>query len=407
MFPTPVKTFVHPHAVYKLEYPAHWDQVTEKEGESCGFGPHDRDNVGLWISIMPVSADTDQAPEVLPQLMEHAIEKSGAANIRRDPSLKHYGLVADMTQEGQGGHYWLVAGGDVILFASTQVPVAERDEWNPIFQKMMTTLQITRDEHLLMRKVANEVLARLREKHPDQEFEFDAENKIRGKNQVVYLGNVFRDVKASPQRREQIVKRFVDTLSQPDATAELGHETWEGARGQILPVLKPRDYIKPEGPTQHILTSEWLADVVICYVIHNKKMFRFVTAWDVDRWGTTTTALHDLAIENLSKLPWPREIVGARVRHSGHVIVVDTDDSLASSRLLHPDLHRLFSGPLGSPFRAGIPCRNRLVLFSNSRGLAKKIGRKLKKDHDASSYSITPQPFIVAADGIALAQEGE
>jgi hypothetical protein len=33
--------------------------VTEKEGEACGFGPHERDDVGLWISILPMSVDTD------------------------------------------------------------------------------------------------------------------------------------------------------------------------------------------------------------------------------------------------------------------------------------------------------------------------------------------------------------
>src|SRR5437016_3506888 len=41
MLPTSPKTFVHPHKVYRLEYPAHWEQVIQKEGESCGFGPHD------------------------------------------------------------------------------------------------------------------------------------------------------------------------------------------------------------------------------------------------------------------------------------------------------------------------------------------------------------------------------
>jgi len=45
MIPVPVKTFVHTHKVYRLEYPAHWDQVAEKDGESCGFGPHDRDGI--------------------------------------------------------------------------------------------------------------------------------------------------------------------------------------------------------------------------------------------------------------------------------------------------------------------------------------------------------------------------
>src|ERR1700733_2351526 len=106
MFPTTQKKFVHPQKVYHLEYPAHWDQVVEKEGESCGFGPHERDDVGLWISVLPFSVDTDRLGAELPKLFAQAIENVDATNVRRDPSLRHHGLVADVTKDGQGGHYW-------------------------------------------------------------------------------------------------------------------------------------------------------------------------------------------------------------------------------------------------------------------------------------------------------------
>src|SRR5579871_1101159 len=125
------KPFTHPAKVYRLEYPAHWDQVQQDEGKSCGFGPHDRDDVGLWISIMPMSVDTDRLAEDLPKLMQESMEKTRATNLRQDKTLQHYGLKADMTKEGEGGHYWIIAGGDVVLFASTQVPAAERETWNP------------------------------------------------------------------------------------------------------------------------------------------------------------------------------------------------------------------------------------------------------------------------------------
>ena len=71
--------------------------------------------------------------------------------------------------------------------------------------------------------------------------------------------------------------------------------------------------------------------------------------------------------------------------------MVDTDDGLASSRLLHPELYQIFSGPLGSPFWAGIPCRDTLVVYSDRRELKQRIGRRLRKDHDASAYAITPR----------------
>jgi uncharacterized protein YtpQ (UPF0354 family) len=400
MFPTPLKSFVQPQSVYRLEHPAHWDQVVEKDGQSCGFGPHERDDVGLWISVLPFSVDTDRLQQDLPELMRQALQNAEAKDLRRDDSLRHYGLVADTTKEGEGGHYWIVAGGDVVLFASSQVPAAERDVWNPQFQELMRSLQITRDDHLFRRQVANELLAELRRQHPEQEFEYGADNKIHGRDRVVYLSNVLREVREAPERREQIIARFVEKIFAP-GTEQLGHEVWDEICGNVVPVLKHRDYLDRDGPTKHLLTRDWLDDVFICYAIRSKNLFRFVTGWDVDRWGLTAESVHEQALANLARLPWPKQMQGARMRDGGHVVVVDTDDNLASSRLLHPDLHRLFSAQLGGTFCVGIPCRDRLVIYSNRRELKQRIGRRLKKDHDASAYPITPRAFLVTRDGIA------
>lgn len=399
MEPLPLNSFVHPHKVYKLEYPAHWEQITEKDGESCGFGPHDRNDVGLWISVMPMRIDSDRLAEDLPKLMEQSLQKTGAENLRRAPNLNHHALVADMSKEGQGGHYWIVAGADVVLFASSQVPIAERDVWNPPFQKVMESLEITRDLEHLENKLVYEVVEMLRKRYPDQEFIYE-DGKLRGPNQVIYLSNLLREVQSDPKRRAKIVKHFVDNLSHPD-TSEIGHEEWNDVQYRVLPMLKPRNYINPDSPTQHLLTQEWLGDVLMCYVIKSKKMFRFVTDWDVRRWGIDATILHERCLTNLKNLSWPRELVGARMKDSGRVIVVDCEDGLASSRLLHPNLYQLFSGPLGTPFWAGIPCRERLVLFSDRKALKLKIGRRLSKDHNTSAYPITAKPFLVTRDGIA------
>src|SRR5262249_45806627 len=156
---------------------------------------------------------------------------------------------------------------------------------NPLYDQVMASLKITRDEALFLRRVASDVLLQLREKMPEQEFEFD-EKGIRGKNQAIYLGNLYKEVQASPKRRDSIIKHFVDKLSLSH-DVPMGAEVWEEVRGDILPMLKPRDYIDPNSPTQHLLTTEWLVDVVIVYVIRNKGFFRFVTGWDVNRWETT------------------------------------------------------------------------------------------------------------------------
>jgi uncharacterized protein YtpQ (UPF0354 family) len=401
MFPIPWKKFIHPAGVYRLEYPAYWDQVQKDEARSCGFGPHDRDDVGLWISIMPVSVDTDRLAEELPQLLSQALPHFQGSDLRRDPTLRHYGVKADMRKEGEGGHYWLIAGGDVVLFASSQVPAAERDFWNPNFEHLLATLEITRDEELALRKLTNEVLALLRQRHPEQDFQLD-EKGIRGRDRVVFLSNLHREVRAAPARRDQIIQHFVQSLGQ-SVSPLLGHESWEEAQSRLLPLLKPREYLDSDSGTQYSLVTDWLADVVICYALRSKDIFRFVTTADADRWQMDAQALHQVAIANLCRLAWPAKLEGARQPDGGRVIVITTSDGLASSRLLHPDLHRLFCGPLGSPFMAGIPDRDTLVVYSNRRRVKQRIARQLGKDHHTSSYPITPRPFLVTPDGIAPA----
>ena len=168
MYPIDWKKFVHPAGVYRLEYPAHWDQVQQDEARSCGFGPHERDDVGLWISLMPVSLDTGRLADELPKILNQVLPDMEGGDVRRDPTLRHYGVKADVRKDGEGGHYWLIAGGDVVLFASSQVPTAERDVWNPPFEQLIASLEITRDEELALRQLTNEVLALLRQSTPSK-----------------------------------------------------------------------------------------------------------------------------------------------------------------------------------------------------------------------------------------------
>jgi uncharacterized protein YtpQ (UPF0354 family) len=143
---------------------------------------------------------------------------------------------------------------------------------------------------------------------------------------------------------------------------------------------------------------------VICYALRSKNIFRFVATADADRWQMDAQAIHRVAIENLSRLDWPTKLDGARLQDGGRVILIATGDGLASSRLLHPGLHKLLSGPLGSPFRAGIPDRDTLVVYTDRHRSRLQTERQLGKDHRKSSYPITPRPFLVTPDGIAPAR---
>ena len=183
-----------------------------------------------------------------------------------------------------------------------------------------------------------------------------------------------------------------------------GREELDDVRDNILPVLKPSAYIEPETATERLVRTEWLGDVIICYAIRTEKVFRLLTDWDLNRWSMRHGVLHEVAIRNLARLPWPERMEGAR-QAGGRLIMVDTNDSLDASRLLHPELHRLLSGPLGSPFYAGVPNANTLVAFSaGDNSLFDHVLRQIQRDYHTSAYSITPQPFLVTSSGVTLAK---
>ena len=170
----------------------------------------------------------------------------------------------------------------------------------------MATLEITRDAELALRQLTNEVLVLLRQRHPEQDFQFD-EKGIRGHNRIVYLSNLYREIRADPARRVEIIQHFVQGLGQ-SADLTLGQESWEEAQARLLPLLKPRSYLNSDSATRYSLVSEWLADVVICYALRSKDIFRFVNTADVDRWQTDAQALHQVAVANLCRLDWPTGI---------------------------------------------------------------------------------------------------
>ena len=187
-------TFEHPAKAYVLEYPEPWEYLVQDEGRSCGFGPQDRDDVGLWITILPFRADTEALQADLRPLFEQAVGQGHLANIRPDPTLRHFAMRGDSTETGQGGNSWLVAGGDILLLASSQFPPAERDQWIAPFDRLMASLRITRDDEVFGLKVTHALLAHLRRQFPDAGYEVDGE-RIRGGDHIISPANLIRQVR--------------------------------------------------------------------------------------------------------------------------------------------------------------------------------------------------------------------
>ena len=398
-------TFEHPARVYSLQYPALWESLVQEEGRSCGFGPRDRDDVGLWISILPLRADTDALRSDLPALFEQAVGGPHVARIHQDPSLRHFALKGENTDPPRGGDFWLVAGGDVLLLASTQFPPKERDVWAGPFDLVMASLHIARDDEVLALRVTRALLERLRHQFPDHGYTFDGRH-IRGGGHVISPENLVRQVRAAPRRQAELIEHFVAglVLAGDDAPSA---DHLDAVRDLILPILKPSGYVRPNGPTASVIARPWLGETIVCYAIRGGKTFRLVLRHDCERWGLDALTLHELALGNLARLPWPRRLGGGGGSPEGRLVMFASGDGLDATRLIDPRLHGLAAPVLGSPFLGGAPDRDTLVLFpAGDAKLFAHVRGQVRRDFARTAYPVSPHLFRISSDGVAVAERG-
>ncbi len=397
---SPLTQFQHPHGTYRLAIPVSWEYRVEQDGRQCGFGPRDRDDVGLWISILPIRVESDQLGYGLREILHQAIGSS-VAEIREDDSLRHMALTAASLEEENGGSFWLIAGGDLVLLASTKFPSGERHPWEACFARVMATLQITRDAETTELRVRRKLLERLRRQFPDAGFEIEGD-RIGSGEQVIYPGNLVRRILRDPENEDAKIAEFASGLAFVGDDAPSA-ETLRAVRHLITPAIKPADYLRPDGPTSHVVHRPWLANLLVCYAIEGERTLRFVLEDDIRRWGIDVKELHDLSIANLTTRDWP----GLPDQHPNEGPLILLRSTGESRRILDPRLHATFAHVVGDVFFAATPERDTLVIVPGFCAESLDGARKaVRQDFETAAYPISSALFRVSLGRVALVEDG-
>ncbi len=392
--------FEHPKNIFQLEFPSEWDHQLEDDTRSVGFAPKGRDDVCLSCYIMPYSIDAETITKS-PLLVGHCekmFAQANAVNPRRDATFPYFAMVADRNQKGMSGYYWMVTACDIFLGLSTYYPEDEQHLWQPIFERMLSTFRIPRDTEALFNRAITRLLGKLHEKTPDEKYELHG-HELRGKNKTIPLGNLLAQVRQIPSDWEEITDQFFESAVTALYSDQLGAERLDDFREEIFPFIRPDSFAK-DG---QLAKNEWLANLNITYVIHIQSGFRYITTFDMERWGIELDELHQLAITNLSQLPTsaakPDIPDGALP-----FIMVAAGDNMEASRLLDPRLYEHFHEMLGGPFIAAIPSRDALILFPNDKDMRRSLQQTVRKDFETTAYPITDRLFLVTPDGTTLAE---
>jgi uncharacterized protein YtpQ (UPF0354 family) len=406
-------TYHHPDNWFFIDYPAHWKVEKESDGAvqfsvsgSAGWA-----GIMLFRAPLPIDTEVIAKSGMLEQFAVAMFAKVQSTNVRTDPTIIYSNYKADRPEEDQAGHRWFVLSADLFLGISTSCSVDQKETYSPLFERMLSSLRIYRDDELLATRVMSRVRSALVAAMPDAKIQENGLTITTEKFEIS-IGNILAQVKRNPQQFNEIVDQFIHgTIGLSQSDEALGQESWENVRDRIQPLLKSDKYIQDANErttrknksygSPFLISAPWLADLRICYALDNKDSFRFINSYDMERWGVSLETLSQIAIDNLQSLPPPKLIV---MRLSDELPGVGSLQPVAgasSSYLLHPRLFELASNELGRDIVAAIPARDALMLFEY-RGERESLLEAVAHDFATTNHPISDRLFRVTPDGIAL-----
>ena len=408
-------SFRHLDNLFEIDYPAHWKIQKEKDGSVEFFHPSKDEFIGMSIFKTPLHVDSKSIRESgkWEAVAQAMFEKVGSSNVRRDPTIIYENYTADRPEPEQGGRRWFVLAADLILCISTSMAVEATEKWQPVFERMLSSLRVERDDELLAVRIINRAHAKLTSALPDAKIEVKGLKLVTDRFELS-IDNLLPQVKRNPAELDEIVDRFVDGLVGMSNTENgMGKETWKEACEKIQPLLKSDKYVQDVNEIMtrprkdrpkvesFLVSTPWLTDLRICFAIDAAKMFRFVTNLDLNRWQVSVEELAQVAIDNLKKFPLPGIAVGSFGGGYPKIGALTPKGGAAASYMLHPQLFEIASQHLGNKIFAAIPSRDSLMLFED-RGQTEEIQPIVQHDFRQTNHPISDRLFRVTPDGIAL-----
>ncbi|XZE22412.1 DUF1444 family protein [Pirellulaceae bacterium SH449] len=407
-------TYRHPDNLFAIDYPAHW-KIEKTDDGSVEFSATETDDwagIMLFRIPMPIEAEQIEKTGRFKQIAAAMFAKVNSNNVRSDPTIIYNNYTADRPEENQAGQRWFVLAADLMLGISTSCSVEKKEVYIPLFERMLSSLRINRDDELLASRILTRVLRAITAALPDAKVQNDGLT-IKTDKFEVSIENLMAQVKRNPIRLDEIVDQFIrGTLGLSRHQETLGQESWDEVRGRIQPMLKSDKYIQEANErttrkgqdsdsSSFLVSLPWLADLRICFALDDKATFRFINSYDIQRWNVSLETIAQVALENLEALPEPKLLVMKIDENEPAVGGLQPSAGAVSSYLLHPKLHKIVSSQMEGEIAAAVPSRDALILFEY-RGQRAALLKAVSHDFSTTNHPVSDRLFRVTPDGIAL-----
>jgi uncharacterized protein YtpQ (UPF0354 family) len=211
------------------------------------------------------------------------------------------------------------------------------------------------------------------------------------------LQEPFERLEAEPGSRDEIVDDVV-AETQERAEAGIAELSFEDARDDLMPLLKPRFQVRRFGfePAQ----KEQPANLATVYGVDSDDGFTIVRPEDVERWGTTVEEIDEIALDNLLRQTNEDEPLLCEPFGRQKLCGWASGDGYDATRMIVPELRRQIREEYGNdePVAYAVPEEHVYVALPlntlRRTGSLRPFRLRLQRDYQMSEDPLSPEVFV-------------
>ena len=225
--------------------------------------------------------------------------------------------------------------------------------------------------------------------------------RVGGADTVANLANVYAAYSRDPSQLDIVVQNFVAVVRgiTPDRSATDFAELAD----RIYPMLKPIALLAEvsERRLPMLAYREFLAELIITYVIDEGRSVAFVTEEHLERWGISAQDLHEQALANLRERTLQQVDYATLGEGEQRLFIFNSNDGYDATRLLLADVLAEWAGQLPGNIVIGIPNRDFLIAFSDANpDILQSVAQQIQADAARLENGLTDQLFTLAGGEI-------
>jgi len=222
--------------------------------------------------------------------------------------------------------------------------------------------------------------------------------RVQGAEMTTDLGNFYSAYTRDPALLDTIVRNFV--MAALGVTPDREVSDFAALADRVYPMLKPIALLATvrERNLPMLAYRQFLADLIVAYVIDEQRSVAFINEDHLERWGVGVQEVHERAIENLRRRTLEHVDYMTAGEGEQRLYIFNSSDGYDATRLLLSDVLVTWARTLPGHLVIGIPNRDFLIGFSDANpDILERIAQQVQSDAAGREYGLTDQLFTLEA----------